>query len=121
MGFRVKCFYRACRFSGFLFGVFGVAGSGNLIFHALLPEHLFFHCVGCCNGMGILRGPTRQLMFSRRAAYARSMLLTCAYADLRGKHRQPTRTYAPILHRLAYADPTQTYALQAKCYAADFQ
>ena len=81
----------------------------------------FFHCVGCCNGIGILRGPTRQLMFSRRATYARSMLLTCTYADLRGKHRQPTRTYAPILHRLAYADPTQTYALQAKCYAADFQ
>ena len=60
-------------------------------------------------------------MFSRRAAYARSMLLTCACADLRGKHRQPTRTCAPILHRLAYADPTQTYALQAKSYAADFQ
>ena len=74
-----------------------------------------------CNGMGILRGPTRQLMFSRRAAYGWSMLLTCACADLRGKHRQPTRTYAPILHRLAYADPTQSYALQAKSYAADFQ
>ena len=82
----------------------------------------FYICVGCCNGMGILRGPTRQLMFSRRAAYARSVLLTRAYADLRGKHRQPTtRTYAPMLHRLAYADPTQTYALQAKCYAAGFE
>ena len=36
-------------------------------------------------------------------------------------HHQPTRTYAPILHRLAYADPTQTYCPAGTCYVADFQ
>ena len=46
-----------------------------------------------------------------RGAYARNMLLTCTYAGLRGKHRQSTWAYAPILHRLAYAEITQTYAL----------
>ena len=35
--------------------------------------------------------------------------------------QQPTRTYADLLRRLAYADPTQTYAMQATCYPADFQ
>ena len=52
------------------------------------------------------------------------MSIICVYVYVHVYHtiyRQPTRTYAPILHRHAYADPTQPYALQAKCYAADFQ
>ena len=57
--------------------------------------------MGYYNGMGILRGPTRQLMPSRRAAYAWNILLSYAYAanidSLRGSTRpycidSPTRT-----------------------------
>ena len=44
-----------------------------------------------------------------------------SYIYISQLNQQPTRTYADLLRRLAYADPTQTYALQAKCYAADFQ
>ena len=47
-----------------------------------------FHCVGCYTSIDVLDGPRRELMFSSRAAYARSMLLTRAYADRRAKRKR---------------------------------
>ena len=54
-------------------------------------------CLRCYNGIDILRGPTREIMFSSRTAYARSMLLTHAYADLRGKPRNKVHAYCLAL------------------------
>ena len=67
----------------------------------------FFHCVGSSHGIDILRGPTRELMFSSRAAYARSMLLTRAYADLRGRHSNKAQTH----YLTCYIVATGTFGL----------